>query len=1030
MNIYDEALLRIRNNDKEAITELRNSNPIYIFRDHEYNTAYRVLKGENSYHQLKEAIIEENTPKDERKCFLFNRVYDKKRLLTHCRYPHTVIVDIDGKNQTMMDALTNDMNVSTHSEALEKLNNIFKNDEHCLLTSYSASGKGLKAVFQVINELWLRTINHHPQIKNWLEKDIKTPTEFKAYHEDLVSTWQEHNYNRVLEHLSQYNVQYHKELGVENNYLDKVASIPVQVMYSVNSKGFHINKDAYLLTSDLKDFEEVKELAKKRNKAILKGEKSSHDKSINNEQIVKINQFYVDNLTHYLKGLSKKEAGKLINNETLKTYCEHGQSSYPIRLAAKHLNNKGRRFIYAIFKKHYKGDRFANLTIDFETFNHHLNTSITGKYIELLYNKININIPLLNTSNNSDLFGNNYNTQLSFNIYVSERKSELFKIFDDNKNVILKAKAGGGKTTLIQKYIDNCFSNGYKRIAFVIPKNSLNHQQKEIITEQIINEDFTNDFKLVENFGNGNYFKNEDYGEDENVLILSSTPKLQNITKYCDLIIVDELQNLVAYANEIKSNLKGYDGKLLLMTATPEPYLIGLKMDEYHYVNLIKSNDEKKNIMVHLSLNHNKLLDRLIDKDKKQMIFYNDFDEHTKIQTRNKGIEFFSLSSQEKEKYHCYNVIESQLLDNNRKYISTSYISDGINFQNEEWDDLIIMDNGTVSIFEIYQLSERFRKVENLNIYYIATPRIFGHYQPILFSEMTNHNSFNEIVTQLQIEENELNRLNKIGIELVDNKYMINDGNEYILNKDAIKLDLLTQYFNSIYQTNQQGFKELIEYYFEAEFNYNDLKEKISSQKVINQSIDIYKKYHNELTMIYDEISIKQKISIKDIVILNEHQDRIRKYNNRKKEVESIEIEITDDVLNKITLNKSNYTNWFNRKKCEMLGSNMNGDNLNSASFLEWEQQNTMKDIIVNSPFLKDYERGKTSYQYVDLDDLVDFIKRSNEVYEKFKTQMNYHFELNATSLNKYIRNIKRHFITKRVGREKRNIVIIKNPDN
>jgi len=321
------------------------------------------------------------------------------------------------------------------------------------------------------------------------------------------------------------------------------------------------------------------------------------------------------------------------------------------------------------------------------------------------------------------------------------------------------------------------------------------------------------------------------------------------------------------------------------------------------------------------------------------------------------------------------------------------------------------MDNGTVNIFEIYQLSERFRNVKNLNIYYVATPRIYSHYEPILFNELKDHVVYRKMINALKKEQYELNKLNKIGVELVDNKYLMKDDNKYILNKDALKLDLLNQYFNSLFQTNQQVFKELLMYYFNCVFDYKDIKKEHTQKSIIDNSKEIYKKYHNELSLIFDEITQKQKIDIKDVAILNNYIDRLRKYSIRKKEIEELEIEITDEILDKITLNQANYTTWSNNEKLRRLGNNTTGENLDSITFKSWNNQNKMKDIIMDSSFIHSHEYRKKITNFFLFSDLLDFFKSNESAYKIFvNSELQPEFLLNETSLGGYLRKITRHF--------------------
>jgi hypothetical protein len=206
-------------------------------------------------------------------------------------------------------------------------------------------------------------------------------------------------------------------------------------------------------------------------------------------------------------------------------------------------------------------------------------------------------------------------------------------------------------------------------------------------------------------------------GEDG--FIFCSTPNMVKI-KDIDILMIDEVQNLVKYAAKILANLPIVD-KLILISATPELYLIGEK--DYYYLRLNRKNKVKKTINKYYSRQHHKLLREFIDPNKNQLIFYNNKEESKKIFTKESfGIDFTFINSDSREDVKIKKAINDEMLPNGHM-VCTSFISDGLNFKNLQWDDIIIVGQDSLMVDEIYQLSNRFRNVQDLNINYISVPR-------------------------------------------------------------------------------------------------------------------------------------------------------------------------------------------------------------------------------------------------------------------------------------------------------------------
>lgn len=134
---------------------------------------------------------------------------------------------------------------------------------------------------------------------------------------------------------------------------------------------------------------------------------------------------------------------------------------------------------------------------------------------------------------------------------------EILLAFKKQKNVLINAVCGAGKTELVFEVIKYCLENK-KQVGFTVPR-------KDVVID--LYPRFKNAFplqKVISVYGNHH---EELIG---NIIILT-THQLYRYEKYFDLLIIDEADAFPYYGNELLINLfyRSLKGNYVMMSATP-----------------------------------------------------------------------------------------------------------------------------------------------------------------------------------------------------------------------------------------------------------------------------------------------------------------------------------------------------------------------------------------------------------------------------------------------------------------------------
>jgi len=429
------------------------------------------------------------------------------------------------------------------------------------------------------------------------------------------------------------------------------------------------------------------------------------------------------------------------------------------------------------------------------------------------------------------------------------------------------------------------------------------------------------------------------------------------------MLVVDEIHELVSYGKKIASNLPKAQ-RLILLSATPESYLIG--ESGYYYLKFEKNISVKKDLNLLLTNNIKKSIDNMIDKNKKQLIFYNNIKNSKQLSNYfgEKGIKFELLNAKEKTK-HSEQILIKQKLEYNM-YMVTNYVNAGINFLNEKWDDVIIIDNDNTTVFDTYQMTERFRK-SNPNITYIRKKkRTLGRVLDLTFDLKKLNDEYKKAIqiTDLLNHNYSINKYN----DLSSNDNLVKND-RYLVNRDGLKKDMLEEVFLEKYRIYDDVCADSLGYYFNVEIKNENYEDKIKTVHNNDELLKFWVENHS--------IIINQPHSIKDKIYL----DNLWFFNNKLRDCELV-------YKFKMKIQDTFGTDSLFQKRLKRAEKNIIG-NENDIVGLTGKQQEKRKliDLIRHEiqyniePFLihtkkgflykvKDilvyYKQSKTAYNYQD----------------------------------------------------------------
>ncbi|MGZ2370413.1 DEAD/DEAH box helicase [Ancylomarina sp. YFZ004] len=959
-------------NDELFTQQFRADQDFYYYKNCTDKSCTKTLKLEELEDYIIQSDISEEN-KNTRNLIVINPIKSLDGILGKSKeyfyLPNSIMFDLDVKKEAVdvQNQLLKDTNAKTLDDALKQVYEQLKSDECCLYLDYSQSGTGLKAIFSVVSQTYV----------DYLDGDDVNTLLAEGIHQQ--------NFKVLLSYLQKYGLKFYDNKSID--YLDGCGNKLTQGTFSSNGTHFYINSMAKVLRGEFDEKLVFNEINKNSNKTYL----NSDDKDV-----LKLNNKYSEAFFKHITEIHNERGDEWMQFEkAIKEVMGH--YLYDLYPSLQHLDREYLKSYYKLFKKYYCGNSRKKEKTSLDNFKEYVNKTRYNYVVPLhqIFSKCYGYVPTVDIDTvECDFFKNEYDEIIEYNEFVGkeEQQEELFTIFDKHDNVVFKSDAGSGKTTLIQKYISYKFKDGLSRIAFVIPKNSLLEQQKYIIEEL---EEFK-DIKIVSNYDSKTY-KKENFNKDDKVLILSSTPKLRYGADV-ELVIIDEIQNLVFYSDTIISNrLRGV--KTIFTSATPEAYLIG--EHDYYYLNMIKEDKVKQTLNIIIRKSQTAALKELINKDRKQMIFLNDVSRSKNFAASFPHINFSYLNRQVKNKKETKEVLRNQYLKDNH-YLVTRYVSEGLNFNNEKWDDLIIMEDKSLSPSELYQLSCRFRKVKGLNIYLIARGRNGLSDRELQYDCLQN-----------LIEDDRLNKAENLCVRVnkhhkansnrsyMKHEYLLKyNGGDYVVNYDKFKLDAYNKYFQQYYMNCSDVFDYSLGYYFtlfksfikEDEEHDKFVKDErienifIANRDVITSMYSVQKEFtkrnqfdiDEEVSSLFnneDHSSNPHCISDEDFKVIEDNYSQFVLLCKRYNEL----IELGGDV-DKATSTNSAYKLITKNLSYQNIGSCVNRTELAGLDLELYNRQEKFINMVIQNKLFIKHRNKKSVFACVDADEVMSYLKSNNKM--------------------------------------------------
>lgn len=786
-----------------------------IFKEDIVITEFESFKGSGSlnisntysFYNFSNAILSDN-PKKTGSCFILNKLFREVKtekgynsLRSHdCfSWPNAVFLDIDIKSKMHSDIFKKECGVS-----VDDFFELLKTDPFTYITCRSSSGLGIRSIFFI----------YSPYLEN------------KNYpiNKDLPVSIHKQNFYSVIQYLSKYGLN--QKLLKYENILDPSPSRLGLPTFPGRKENSYVNLDCEIFYKD--DYNH------KFGNDIFKNQKSN----ISADQIYDISVKYTDELSNLFG---------------------HYNASIICSLKGLLSENKIDIFemIYHLYKKHYKGNGLTEPLSTLKKFYAYIISTKPDYYIPIdqILKRNNIFIDNFNTfdffENNKDIMFNEYNITYTYDVYLSDIKDKLYRDFQ-KKKVVLKAEAGGGKSTLLINYLYS-LQTGEKIIVYAAPKNA--------ILEQIRLKPENKYIKFQRNYGG--------FTDKKGDIILSSFESLYKI-KNIDVLVVDECHILTTYAeiNDKPEEIIIPDCNTIYTSATPEPFLIGEK--DYYYINCVKNNTEKPDLKIVMTNDPvSSLIETLNERDS-QLVFYNDKKRGEKLMDdlKKQNIKSYQLSSDKKDSIEYTQLINEQILTIG-VCIATELVNEGVNFNNNNWDKLFIIDNYTGNYLTHYQVCKRFRKIKDLNKSIFITINKSNEIDLVKYKQSINLNQlYYDEINKQTIIINKINEKIDKNSSVIDDKVYYQIGKKYYLNKNVVKKRILDK-FNEIIRNNIYLLKLYYSFYFNIQIKTNwqqlTLKNNNKNDFIKENIQDLYKCANFETNQMKDETIQQFVMGIGDI---------------------------------------------------------------------------------------------------------------------------------------------------------------------
>jgi len=736
--------------------------------------------------------------------------------------------------------------------------------------------------------------------------------EYKFYYE-IIKSLLENIINQGLIDLS-------NNKNNSNKYLYQFDNTNDPVRYFYYS---HIDKDDIIYTPD---------------NILLKETLIKYDSSNNNIQskitkqpsivntgttIINIDENKINtNILDKLKTLDKEDKKQLHKWLKDADNLHHGTGGNLFMI--KKLNSFGRKYFYEIYKKYYNGGddistyenfiELINNCKENETSNQKTlkgffkGCNIVGLDCEIKYFDEFIIVTGTTKIDKFDFLDTKYDYTFSINRYITEDnnnlKNDLIELIK-KKDLMIKSKPNTGKTTFIVNFIKQ---NSDKNFLFISNKNILGEKIYLNLISQGIEED-----KIVKWYGKIN--KNQTGN-----IYLSSIPALNKLNNdffndinfdYCiideahlliDFIDIGNKDVLFKYKSEQLTGLyKIINNKAIrkiYISATPEYFSLLKNIYNFNYIDIECPSIKKKiiNIIIDKSpkqkcielLNYHKNRNEIVD------VYINDVEKLNTLKTEtiltekdlnDNKIEFLQFSSSEKNNPRIIEIIETELLPSGNTIMKfTSYGQEGLNFNNKEHRNILIVANDNTDFKDIYQFINRFR-FGNINITMIMSS--LNQFIKVIDNNNQITYEANELIKKPVFDENEIiNKYNDMRNVLSTHKESYSFfGNIFTNNGDENYFDVVKkykiEYLDYLNRTDKKEKLRYINHFFNFRQDFTP-KNKDKGETKFTNYIDLDTKHFQDLFL--DNINLWKYLNIQniktfDLATFKIFTDDITKYN-------------------------------------------------------------------------------------------------------------------------------------------------------
>ena len=850
--------------------------------------------------------------------------------------PICVMIDIDFKHPNQITEFLHDQKETDIDTAKNAFLLKLKDDPHVFLAAKSL-GRGIRIFMYVLS--------------GYIEDDL-TKDQLKFYHRQNVYL--------VLDYLKKYGI--YRDRSYFDKNMDKIAQVTFGLKkdeYTLINWDFIplLNTNSFVTTGII-------------NNSIKHSPSNKSNPSNNDLQLI------ADRNNKFFEKIKSKSIEQF---NLLDPFISH--YNYAFLLIIKSLGTEGRKFFYEIYCRRYRGDSVPiSCFSDFDNYLDCLEYEYIYSLEEIF---LRCGFTINENSEIADVLGYKYDHVHDYKQYISDNYDEVVNLVEQSNNrVVFKAPAGSGKSTFFVHYLSDCMASGVN-VCLAAPNR--------FILEMVFKDSAYKHIRFIRNYDGHLKQDLSEVTTGSGKFFLSSFQSLDKLEPHdINIIVLDECHNLVRYSyfQEEQFNFKSIE-RVIFTSATPELLLIGLK--DYQYINCQKENAIKPKLKI---FNTNKpivagivfVLKFLADGKKSILIYLNDKSKSAELKDqfkRKAGIEVILINSEEKSTPVVQTFLEEQELIP-AVYIVTDIMNEGVNIKNTQWDVILCLDNYSTSFFQIYQLRNRFRHIENIEMWlvmnYLSKNKKWMN-QPLPSHSAAQLDEMYEQTKQPIHEEiRKIQSFNHQSItSFVKEEYIYEDdiSGELHINKNRIKCDIFDNFFKGIRKGSV--YLSYIAEYFDLDYGYG----KMFYQSFLFESAKSnFKNNFRKIILYFDHATKKDDPTFllsfleTELADIRNHYDEYQELYDRFKFMEEHQLDPESIYLSDIE--------WYRIKISKVKDQIFNTESLSNVDNYIKFRLNKINEILSSHNLWKTSKRK--GYSYFCVQKLYEIINLSNDYRVSFKS--------------------------------------------